>query len=431
MSHNLVLDFSNPKKLISATQGTYFYRIGNDLFFLIKDSTRTRIEVSKKGFALKYQSESWYPTLQDFSITFKNKYELWKKTGSSYGYDGWTFISNEPFNLVVGTPITPTPTSTTTPTPTPTSTPTATPVPPTATPTPTNTATPTATPVPPTDTPTPTPTSTPTATPVPPTATPTPTNTATPTPTPTVDPSMITAAESASFGIMGVWAMKYKVQNYSGPLWKIRRDSDNTEQDCYSVSDVTTFIGIGNGYVRTWYDQSGQGRNFTETDTTIQPKFIVSDASVSGSIIEFADGKGMSGAYTDSGNSDSTYCVTYTPYKTGTRVLAGSNNWLMGPYFSTYNLYAGAFANGPSVTLNTAAINTAWRASSGNFVLRVNGSAQGGNAGTTSPGTIGLGVRGAFTGSRIQEIIFAKPSATNNTTKVAQIEAKMSPDIPS
>jgi hypothetical protein len=396
MSHNLVLDFSNPKKLISATQGTYFYRIGNDLFFLIKDSTRTRIEVSKKGFALKYQSESWYPTLQDFSITFKNKYELWKKTGSSYGYDGWTFISNEPFNLVVGTPITPTPTSTTTPTPTPTSTP--------------------------------------TATPVPPTATPTPTNTATPTPTPTVDPSMITAAESASFGIMGVWAMKYKVQNYSGPLWKIRRDSDNTEQDCYSVSDVTTFIGIGNGYVRTWYDQSGQGRNFTETDTTIQPKFIVSDASVSGSIIEFADGKGMSGAYTDSGNSDSTYCVTYTPYKTGTRVLAGSNNWLMGPYFSTYNLYAGAFANGPSVTLNTAAINTAWRASSGNFVLRVNGSAQGGNAGTTSPGTIGLGVRGAFTesaGSRIQEIIFAKPSATNNTTKVAQIEAKMSPDIPS
>ena len=146
-------------------------------------------------------------------------------------------------------------------------------------------------------------------------------------------------------------------------------------------------------------------------------------------IIELADGKGMSGAYTDSGNSDSTYCVTYTPYKSGTRVLAGSNNWLMGPYFSAYNLYAGAFANGSAVTLDVAVISTAWKAASGNFALRVNGSAQGGNAGSTAPGTIGLGVRGAFTenaGSKIQEIIFANPSTTNDTTKVSQIEAKMS-----
>jgi hypothetical protein len=240
---------------------------------------------------------------------------------------------------------------------------------------------------------------------------------------------MITMAESASYGIMGVWSMKYKVENYSGPLWRIRRDSDNTEQDCYSLSDVTTFVGAGTGYVRTWHDQSGQARHFTETDTSVQPRFIVSDASVSGPMIELADGKGMSGAYTDSGNSDSTYCVTYTPYKSGTRVLAGSNNWLMGPYFSAYNLYAGAFANGSAVTLDVAVISTAWKAASGNFALRVNGSAQGGNAGSTAPGTIGLGVRGAFTenaGSKIQEIIFANPSTTNDTTKVSQIEAKMS-----
>jgi hypothetical protein len=146
-------------------------------------------------------------------------------------------------------------------------------------------------------------------------------------------------------------------------------------------------------------------------------------------MLQLSSGKGMSGAYTDSGNADSTYCVTYTPYYSGYRVLAGSNNWLMGPYSSVYNLYAGGFAAGSAVTLGTAVISTGWRASSGNFVLRINGSAQGGNAGTTNPGTIGLGVRGAFSenaGSKVQEIIFAKPAATNNTTKVAQIEAKMS-----
>ena len=299
---------------------------------------------------------------------------------------------------------------------------------PTATPTPT----PTTTPVP-TDTPTPTPTSTPIPPTETPTLTPTPTATATPTPTPTIDPSIITAAESASFGIVGVWAMKYKVSNYSGPLWKIRRSSDNAEQDCYSLSDVTTFIGASSGSVSVWYDQSGQGRNFTESSTSVQPIFIVSEPSVNGPMIELANGKGMSGAYSDGGNSDSTYCVTYTTIYSGNRVLAGSNNWLVGPYSGRYNLYAGGFANGPTVTNNVAKINTAWRASSGNFVLRVDGTAQGGNAGTTAPGTIGLGIRGAFgenAGSRVQEIIFAKPASTNDTTKIAQIEAKMSVDLP-
>ena len=251
MSHNLVLDFSNPKKLISATQGTYFYRVGNDLFFLIKDSTRTRIEVSKKGFALKYQSESWYPTLQDFSITFKNKYELWKKTGSSYGYDGWTFISNEPFDLFIGTPITPTPTptSTATPTSTPTPTSTATPIPPTDTPTPTPTSTatptptstptstPTATPVP-TNTPTTTPTSTPTATPVPPTATPT----STPTPTPS-GPSA-SGAGSMSWPAVGNWLITYTSGSYSAGSWTFQF-SNTTSNVGGSFESTVTYYYTG------------------------------------------------------------------------------------------------------------------------------------------------------------------------------------------
>lgn len=335
----------------------------------------------------------------------------------------------------------PTPTPSPTPSPTPTGTPTAlptnTPTPePTSTPTlePTNTPTPeptsTPTPVPATPTPTPVPTDTPTPAP---TDTPTPVPTDTPTPSPTpVDPSMMSTDFITTYGVTGVWANKYKVESYSGPLWKIRRSSDNTEQDCSSISEVNTFIGAGTAYVRTWYDQSSNGYHFTETDTTKQPTLITNDSIITGATVEFGPGKGMTGAYIDNGYSDSTYSVTYYRYYSGNRVLAGSNNWLVGPYFDNNNLFAGSFAGGPSLPINVAKVNTAWRSAGGSFNLRVDKTNVGSPAGTTNPGTIGLGVRGAFgepAGSRVQAIIFAKPSSTNTVSLVEPVENKLYVDI--
>jgi hypothetical protein len=162
LTRQVQLENSNPEKLVDASPGTYFYRVGNDLFYLIVNGERRRIEFSKRGFALKYQNQPWFPTIQESDIIFENGYEIWQKTGNKTGKIGWTFIS---YKSLDSTMLEPLPPPTATPTPTPTATPTATPVPPTATPMPT------ATPVPPTATPTPT------ATPVPPTATPTPTPT--------------------------------------------------------------------------------------------------------------------------------------------------------------------------------------------------------------------------------------------------------------
>jgi len=64
---------------------------------------------------------------------------------------------------------------------------------------------------------------------------------------------------------------------------RVRRSSDNTESDftATQVTDgtLTTFCGAGNGFVRTWYDQSGNGRNAEQTTTASQPQ-IVSSGSV-------------------------------------------------------------------------------------------------------------------------------------------------------
>ena len=317
---------------------------------------------------------------------------------------------------------------------TPTTTPTKS-VTPTASVTPTESVTPTASIAP---TASVTPSVTPTAS-IAPTASITPavsiTPTTTPSITPNLDTSIITTSEISSMNIVGVWSMKQKVQGYNGPIWKIRRDSDDSLQDCYSVSEATAFIGAGAGYVYTWYDQSGNSYNFNETTNSNQPVFISYDASVGGAMVKLADGTGMTGSYGDDGtNPNVTYATTYTTFESGgKRVLAGSSNWLLGPYSNVYSLYAGSFANGPAAVIGQAAVNTAWRSSGGSWLLRVNETDVGGSAGTGAPGnSINLGIRGAFAenaGSLLQNIIFAVPSATNNTTKVAAIEAKLTVDI--
>jgi hypothetical protein len=62
---------------------------------------------------------------------------------------------------------------------------------------------------------------------------------------------------------------------------RVRRSSDNTEDDftAAQVSDGTlaTWVGAGNnGFVRTWYDQSGNSRNAEQTTTANQPQIVSS-----------------------------------------------------------------------------------------------------------------------------------------------------------
>lgn len=64
---------------------------------------------------------------------------------------------------------------------------------------------------------------------------------------------------------------------------RVRRSSDNTEQDftAAEVSDGTlaTFCGVGDGFVVTWYDQSGNAHDANESTNTKQPQ-LVSSGSV-------------------------------------------------------------------------------------------------------------------------------------------------------
>ena len=67
---------------------------------------------------------------------------------------------------------------------------------------------------------------------------------------------------------------------YTGSAIRVRRSSDNTEQNIGFVNNVldtsalTTFCGAGNGFVTTWYDQSGNAKNATMSTAANQPQIV-------------------------------------------------------------------------------------------------------------------------------------------------------------
>jgi hypothetical protein len=69
---------------------------------------------------------------------------------------------------------------------------------------------------------------------------------------------------------------------YAGSAIRVRRSSDNAEQDIgfsgenLDTSALTTFVGAGNGFVVTMYDQSGNSDNATNATAAGQPTIVLS-----------------------------------------------------------------------------------------------------------------------------------------------------------
>ena len=68
---------------------------------------------------------------------------------------------------------------------------------------------------------------------------------------------------------------------YTGPLIRVRRSSDNAEADIgFTASgdlDTTALlahVGAGDGFVTTWYDQSGNTRDVTQATGDHQPMIV-------------------------------------------------------------------------------------------------------------------------------------------------------------
>jgi hypothetical protein len=74
---------------------------------------------------------------------------------------------------------------------------------------------------------------------------------------------------------------------YTGSAIRVRRSSDNTETNIgfsslfgLDTTSLSSFCSGTNGFVTTWYDQSGNGRNATQTTAANQPQIVVSGSVI-------------------------------------------------------------------------------------------------------------------------------------------------------
>ena len=86
-------------------------------------------------------------------------------------------------------------------------------------------------------------------------------------------------------GAAAAYSVRKLSSTYSGSALRVRRSSDNAEQDIgflgndLDTATMESFVGAGDGFVVTWYDQSGNGNNAIQATASRQPQ-IVSSGSV-------------------------------------------------------------------------------------------------------------------------------------------------------
>ena len=82
--------------------------------------------------------------------------------------------------------------------------------------------------------------------------------------------------------ITAAYSLRLLKSSYTGsPAIRIRRSSDNSETDIGFTSSgdldeaaLIAFTGSGDGFVRTWYDQSGNNNHAINTNTAAQPQLV-------------------------------------------------------------------------------------------------------------------------------------------------------------
>lgn len=85
-----------------------------------------------------------------------------------------------------------------------------------------------------------------------------------------------------SLSVTAAYGLRKLSSSYSGYCIKVRRASDNAEQDIgFSGNDLDTaalasFCSGTNGFIKTWYDQSGNSKNASVSSTGRQPQIVSS-----------------------------------------------------------------------------------------------------------------------------------------------------------
>ncbi|MFY8187349.1 MAG: cadherin-like beta sandwich domain-containing protein [Flavobacterium sp.] len=200
--------------------------------------------------------------------------------------------------------------------------------------------------------------------------------------------------------------------NYSGNAIQVRR-SDNVTQDIgfasngdLNTSALLTFVGSQSAFVTIWYDQSGNGRNLTQSNTIRQPLIVNAGSILSRNgkpTVYFDasnDGMVFSGGNYLATNPITVNLVAGSNANTNTfrRAVQGSANWLIGPYNNQHSWYSGNWnhqTNAPWSTTNLEYITVIQPSFTANTSFR-NGVSQSTANNKGLPLVLNLGTEGGY-----------------------------------
>lgn len=233
------------------------------------------------------------------------------------------------------------------------------------------------------------------------------------------------------------YSLRRLSSTYTGNLIRVRRSSDNTEQnigyDANNVLDTAallSFVGVGNGFVTTWYDQSGNGNNATQTTALNQPQIVSS-----GSLLTINSKPCLTLSINNAGFTlGSTISVGASSYNSfvGKKDVAGNmlraltsiaadGYKLMNSYDNKYYIYAksGSYLISNSADTTTSQILLTGMNVAGTMSIHKNGSVVATTLNswnyTNSIGGIGFGASGIY---RLQEAVFYNSNQSANRTGI-------------
>jgi hypothetical protein len=152
-------------------------------------------------------------------------------------------------------------------------------------------------------------------------------------------------------GAAAAYSLRKLRNGYYGNAIRVRRSSDNAEQDIAFKSDGTldttsllAFVGNGNGFVTTWYDQSGNLSNLIQTTASNQARIVYNG------VLETLNGKPAlvtNYNYSNSGFYTATYSSTIngpaTVFNIGSNVATAGASYLWDGLNT--NMYAYSYNN--------------------------------------------------------------------------------------
>jgi hypothetical protein len=191
-------------------------------------------------------------------------------------------------------------------------------------------------------------------------------------------------------GAAAAYSLRLLDSTYTGSAIRVRRASDNAEQDIgfddneLDTSALATFCSGTDGFVKTWYDQSGNANDATQTTTGSQPKVYDSSTGVvtenGKPAVEF-DGinDNLTSALISSSTEVSIAAVHKNPSQTDYDTIIGvgdGDGYALTTQNSKYNLFYRTVADQPTTTNapnNVQALIFAYTKSSTSQVLHSNG----------------------------------------------------------